>query len=146
MSVFRDLYLGINALQEEGRPVFIFGTSYGTLWANRFMVMFPQAAVAGAILESVVDPRKPNFVNYDTKVSEVGRSFLNLCKASANCTALWDTRLPYSTAKKLIDDIAAGMQQCVRDHFPFLSGPEGAALLKSHVLFGMLFQVPADIQ
>eukprot|EP00667_Euglena_gracilis_P006434 EG_transcript_6485 len=135
----RDLYTGIGLLRAAG-PVFVLGTSYGTLWLNRLLTMYPAAPIAGAVLDSVVDPAAPHFWRYDAEASGVAVEFLRRCEADPDCAPLWQGKGMAEAFRETVTQIAFTQQRCVRRHFPYLNIPEGADRLKAYVLFPGVFQ------
>lgn len=79
-----DLALAIELTRREGVPVFVFGGSYGTYWANRFGVLHPDAA-AGLILDAPVVPGA-DLHRYDLAFERVGRHvFDEMCAEAPRC-------------------------------------------------------------
>ncbi len=79
-----DLALAISRTRREGVPVFVYGGSYGTYWANRFGVLHPDAA-DGLILDAPVQPGSDLHL-WDLEFEGVGRRiFGELCAAAPRC-------------------------------------------------------------
>ena len=105
----RDLYTGIQQLRTSA-PVFVLGTSYGTLVVNRFMTMYPKAKVTGVVLDSVVNPLEPNFAQYDADASEVGEQFVALCDENPVCRRVWAPLSAIKAFKATVSEISNGTQ------------------------------------
>lgn len=88
----------------EAGDVFVYGGSYGTTLAHRFLQRFPDR-VDGVVLDSVaidVDHRV-----YDAEYDAVGREFMAFCAADKVCAeALGDD--PYTQAKEVLAAMADG--------------------------------------
>lgn len=79
-----DLALAIRATRREGGPVYVYGGSYGTYWANRFGVLHPDLA-AGLILDAPVQPGSDLHL-WDLQFEPIGRQvFGELCAATPRC-------------------------------------------------------------
>jgi pimeloyl-ACP methyl ester carboxylesterase len=81
----RDLGRLIERAKEPGQDVFVYGVSYGTYWAHRYLQVHPEQATA-VVLDSIAPPGE-NFVHYDADFDAVGRDFLELCAADALCAS-----------------------------------------------------------
>lgn len=66
-----------------GQDVFVYGVSYGTYWAHRYLQLFPDQAT-GVVLDSIAPPTQ-DFVGYDRAFNQVGRDFMDLCSADVVC-------------------------------------------------------------
>jgi pimeloyl-ACP methyl ester carboxylesterase len=79
-----DLALAIALTRRDGVPVFVYGGSYGTYWANRFGVLHPSAA-SGLILDAPVSPGA-DLHRYDLAFETVGRHvFEDMCREAPRC-------------------------------------------------------------
>ncbi|MFO0750686.1 MAG: alpha/beta fold hydrolase [Myxococcota bacterium] len=79
----RDLGRLMERTAEPGQVVFVYGASYGTDWAHRFLQLFPDR-VSGVVLDSIAPPNE-DFVDYDRAFDAVGRDFMDLCAADPVC-------------------------------------------------------------
>ncbi|MCO4763173.1 MAG: alpha/beta fold hydrolase [Myxococcales bacterium] len=83
----RDLHAWIDAVREGPEdPVFIYGVSYGTYWAHRYMQIFPKQPTA-IVLDSVCPPGECVGDKYDTAFNEVAKSYLKLCGEDTFCSS-----------------------------------------------------------
>ncbi|OEU47308.1 MAG: hypothetical protein BA861_11775 [Desulfobacterales bacterium S3730MH5] len=80
----RDLHEAINRSRQEGKKVFIWGTSYGTYWLLRYLQLYPNE-VDGIILDSICTPGECYLDRYDRWNDMVGAQFLELCQADPIC-------------------------------------------------------------
>jgi pimeloyl-ACP methyl ester carboxylesterase len=90
----------------------VWGGSYGTLWAQRYLQLFPDQADAISML-GIAHP-EIGFENYDADYDQVGLSFLGECSADPFCSS------------KMGPD-AAGHAQAILDAFEAGHCPEVAA-------------------
>ncbi|MCA9538465.1 MAG: alpha/beta fold hydrolase [Myxococcales bacterium] len=82
----RDLGMLIGALRDE-RPVFVYGGSFGTYWANRYLQRFADQA-DGVIVEGLCPPGRCDASLYqDAATNEVARTLFGLCAQNATCNA-----------------------------------------------------------
>lgn len=103
-----DLALVIERTRRPEVPVFIYGGSYGTYWANRFGVLHP-ASADGVILDAPVQP--DGFLDgWDLAFEPIGRQvFGELCSGAPRCAEhLGDD--PLAFFDRVAADLAAG--QC----------------------------------
>ena len=80
----RDIHEVLKRSKEEGKKVFIWGTSYGTYWLLRYLQLYPNV-VDGVILDSICTPGHCYLDNYDKWNDMVGTQFLQLCEEDAVC-------------------------------------------------------------
>ena len=81
-----DLARLIERTREPNKGVFIYGVSYGTFRALRFLQTHP-ALVDGVILDSVAAPGVQFISQYDGQYDPVGQKIATLCAADATCGA-----------------------------------------------------------
>ncbi len=127
----RDVSAAINATRGPGDRVIIFGASYGTYWANRYLTLFPDQP-DGVILDGIV-PADWTFAEFDDSLDQVGRSLLNRCVRDAECAGHLGPD-PISLAQELPDRFDAG-------HCPDISGEVDGRTLRL-VLGNMLMSGP----
>jgi len=63
--------------------VFIFGASYGSFWANRYLQLFPDQP-SGVILDGIV-PADWSFAEFDARLDATGRAWLARCGRDEIC-------------------------------------------------------------
>jgi pimeloyl-ACP methyl ester carboxylesterase len=80
----RDLERLIERTAEAEKDIFVYGVSYGTYWAHRYLQIAPAQATA-VILDSIAPPGE-SFVPYDSDFDQVGQDFMGLCGADALCS------------------------------------------------------------
>ncbi len=80
----RDLGWLIDKTRED-QAVHVFGSSYGTYWAHRFLQIFPDRA-DGVSMLGVASPGF-TFTEYDVRYNDVGISFMNACGADPFCSS-----------------------------------------------------------
>ena len=79
----RDLERLIERSAESEKDIFVYGVSYGTYWAHRYLQVAPAQATA-IILDSFAPPGE-SFVAYDADFDQVGQDFMALCGADTLC-------------------------------------------------------------
>jgi pimeloyl-ACP methyl ester carboxylesterase len=85
-----DLGMLVDRTRHGDEPVFVYGVSYGTLWAQRYLHVFPRQA-SGVVLDSICSPGECELTfGYDDGFDEVGNAILDLCGADADCRAGFD--------------------------------------------------------
>lgn len=99
-----DLKLAISKTQTDGQKVFVWGGSYGTHWAHRFLQVAPDLA-AGVIFDGYMTPNHFSFTHYDHGVEEAAEQFAQACQSDANCAAKVGNQ-PLQYAKQVIDNLA----------------------------------------
>ena len=81
----RDLGWLIDQTREPGREVIVWGGSYGTRWAQRYLQVYPDQA-DGVSLSGIASP-ETSFSEYDARYDVVGRAFLASCAEDESCAA-----------------------------------------------------------
>ena len=79
-----DLGKLIEATRQPGVPVFVYGVSYGTYWAHRYLQIW-QGQAAAVVLDSVCAPGECLFNDYGKHFNEVGHALLDLCGKDSVC-------------------------------------------------------------
>jgi pimeloyl-ACP methyl ester carboxylesterase len=82
----RDLHAVVERVRAPGRPVVLYGVSYGTYLVQGFLHLFPEASDA-AVLDSVVAPGDYRLDNYDTHWDTIARKLADRCAADDICRA-----------------------------------------------------------
>ncbi len=80
-----DLNLAIRAMAQVDQPAFIYGVSYGTSVAHRYLQLFPEH-VNGVVLDSIAPPGI-SLYRQDEDANEAARDYFNACAADPVCGA-----------------------------------------------------------
>ena len=107
----RDLARAIELTRRPGLKVYVYGVSYGTAWAQRFLQVAPKHADA-VVLDSLVVPGRQFLSMFTTQADPVGRKLAEVCKADPSCAAALGPD-PWAT-------IVATKQKLDRGHCPEL--------------------------
>lgn len=79
----RDIQHVMSLTRADGKRQFLFGASYGTYLAQRFLRLFPDE-IDGVILDSVAIPEE-KFNTYDVQADPVAMRMAERCAASPEC-------------------------------------------------------------
>jgi pimeloyl-ACP methyl ester carboxylesterase len=120
-----DLGRLIAATRTPAQPVFVFGVSYGTYLAHRYLQLFPRQA-DGVVFDSVAPPGISLF-RQDADAHEAARDFFAACDADSVCRGHFD-RDPWTVAEGLVTRLRDG--HCAQAAVP--AAP-------THVLFRRTF-------
>ncbi|AKU92445.1 alpha/beta fold hydrolase [Vulgatibacter incomptus] len=102
-----DIGMLIQSLRVEGTPEYVWGGSYGTLVANRYLSLFPDQA-AGAILDSICPAEGcRTILHRDESVEKLARRVLENCEADAFCTSKL-TSDPWGLLERLMQKLEDG--------------------------------------
>ncbi len=85
----RDLAALVDATLEPGQKVWVWGASYGVYAVNRYLQLFPEQP-DGIIVDGLV-PADWSFSEFDARVDESGRQFLDLCGQDPTCSQYLST-------------------------------------------------------
>lgn len=105
-SAANDLAHAIDQTRAAGHDVFVYGVSYGTAVAIRYMQLRPNDA-RGIILDSVAAPGIAFFSHFSEQSDPVLHSLADLCAEDATCSA----RLPpdpWTSLSAVTHEVAAG--------------------------------------
>lgn len=80
----RDLYALINRTKGPNEPFFLFGVSYGTFWAHRFLQLYPKAP-KGVVLDSLCMPGHCHQTRADDYSEETAIKLMSLCAKDPFC-------------------------------------------------------------
>eukprot|EP00484_Ammonia_sp_Unknown_P018305 CAMPEP_0197034970 /NCGR_PEP_ID=MMETSP1384-20130603/12880_1 /TAXON_ID=29189 /ORGANISM="Ammonia sp." /LENGTH=723 /DNA_ID=CAMNT_0042464949 /DNA_START=62 /DNA_END=2233 /DNA_ORIENTATION=+ len=69
----------------------VFGTSYGGLWANHYLVLFPDQ-MSAAILENTQTPHM-EYIQWDNETHLTGMELLSRCNDDAFCSSVFENEL-----------------------------------------------------
>ena len=101
-----DLAHAIDRIRSPGRPVFIYGVSYGTAVAIRYMQLRPNDAT-GVVLDSVAPPGIAFFSHFDEQYDPALHSLADLCLADPACVAHVGAD-PWSVLSRVTGEVASG--------------------------------------
>ncbi len=101
----RDLGHLIELFARPDQAAYVYGVSYGTYWAHRYLQLFPDQA-DGVVLDSIAPPGI-DFVTYDADFDRVGQDFLALCAADSICSGKLGAD-PWTTLGSVSAMLAAG--------------------------------------
>ena len=101
----RDLGELIDRAKQPGQDVFVYGVSYGTYWAHRYLQVKPNQATA-VVLDSIAPPGE-DFVHYDADFDAVAQDLMDLCAADALCSSKLGPD-PWATLGNLYTALQAG--------------------------------------
>jgi pimeloyl-ACP methyl ester carboxylesterase len=82
----KDLEYAIDATRQPGEQALVYGVSYGTLWAQRYMQV-SGAQSSGVVLDSVVVPDATFLSDFDEQPDPQSKKLAEICKADTACTA-----------------------------------------------------------
>ncbi len=103
-----DLGMLIERTRRNDEPVFVYGVSYGTLWAQRYLHVFPDQP-SGVILDSICSPGDCELTfGYDDGFDGVGNALLELCEAEDDCRAGFGREGVAATLDRVLADADAG--------------------------------------
>jgi len=104
----KDLKAAIDAVKRPTDKVFVYGVSYGTYWAHRYLQIFPaHAASGGVILDSIVPPEGEYVSMFDRHGDPVGQRLAEACKSDATCSAAFGAD-PWTRVKSIVASIGQG--------------------------------------
>jgi len=128
-----DVGLLIERTRREGQPVFVYGVSYGTYWANRYLQLFPKQA-DGVVLDSIAAPGS-SLARQDEDANEAAHDLLAVCAKDAKCNEKLGPD-PWAKALGLVTKLIAG-------HCPDLAPPAGFTKHEAvRLAFGTMLMQP----
>lgn len=80
----KDVGFLIEMLKKPNKKRFLYGVSYGTYWAERYLTIFPHQA-DGVILDSICTLKNCYMDDYSKWTDLVGHQFLDVCKNDTTC-------------------------------------------------------------
>jgi len=89
----KDVGFLMEMLKESNKKRFLYGVSYGTYWAERYLTIYPNQA-DGVILDSICTLKHCYFDDYSKWTDVVGRQFMDVCRDDSTCKAKMDTINP----------------------------------------------------
>ncbi len=101
-----DLGLLIEKAKSPSQKVFVYGASYGTYWAHRYLQLYPRQA-DGVVLDSMV-PSPGSLAEQDEDANEAGKLFFDgPCKSDAKCSQKLGAD-PWATANATLQKLKTG--------------------------------------
>jgi pimeloyl-ACP methyl ester carboxylesterase len=82
----KDLAMLIDATRAPSQQVFIYGMSYGSYWAQRYLEIRPDQPTA-VVFDSTVPASGLDFAAFDRQFDGAARAVLELCKTDATCSS-----------------------------------------------------------
>ncbi len=83
----RDIGQLIERTRYDDDEIYLYGVSYGTVWAQRYLHWFPNQA-DGVVLDSICSPGACKFaLQYDTGFDDNGHRLLDVCAADPDCAS-----------------------------------------------------------
>ncbi|CAF3528716.1 unnamed protein product [Rotaria socialis] len=100
-----DLSVQIQSYQADytGR-VGVFAVSYGTLWLDRFLQIYPNV-VQSAVMDGVFNPIITSDSRTDPLTNSVGEDFLDHCQLQPSCSQFFSTEEPTNPATVVSSDL-----------------------------------------
>ena len=120
-----DIGKAIEAMRGDGDEIFVYGNSYGTYVANRYLTLFPDQA-DGAILDSICPPGGCS-VHSERNLNRTANLVFDLCGADPECSARLSTD-PWGRLADLL-------QRLVDGHCPAFAQGHGAEVLPQILLY-----------
>ncbi|NKB89597.1 MAG: alpha/beta fold hydrolase [Acidobacteria bacterium] len=128
-----DVAAAINTVTGPDDRVILFGASYGTYWANRYLTHYPDQ-VDGVVLDGIV-PADWTFAEFDASLDATGRALLDRCARDEECGSYLGPD-PAAKAEELPDRFAEG-------HCPDLSSEIDGRTLR--LVFGNMLMSGPDV-
>jgi pimeloyl-ACP methyl ester carboxylesterase len=123
-----DLSRLIDVAAEPGEDVFVYGVSYGTYWAHRYLQVAPDQATA-VVLDSIAPPGE-DFAHYDADFDAVAQDYLELCAADELCASKLGPD-PWDAVGTLLAELDAG-GHCTQVTRPWgIDGPTARVVMAS---------------
>ncbi len=102
----RDVGHVIEGTRSTGQEVHVYGVSYGTYWAQRYLQLFPTQPTA-VTLDSICGAGLCSYMRIGYWFDRVGKKFLGECAADATCSSNVGPD-PVATVKHAIEIAEAG--------------------------------------
>jgi pimeloyl-ACP methyl ester carboxylesterase len=129
----RDVGHLVTRSRRPGERVFVFGLSYGSYWAQRYLQSFPKQA-DGVILEGVLPLDQPLWEG-DVPADAAARSIFQACREDADCAAAFGSRDP--------EDVARAVLAAAEDPERRCFGADGADRVTLEAVLSLL--IAADV-
>ncbi|CAF3430599.1 unnamed protein product [Rotaria sp. Silwood2] len=96
--------------------VAIYGVSYGTIWLDRFLQIYPNL-VQSAIMDSVVNPLLFSVSQYDLWPSSIAMRFLAYCQFQIECNQHFPVdEPPHFMLSRLLRELDGNKQNCANNY------------------------------
>jgi len=102
----KDVASLIDRTRAPGDQVFVFGVSYGTYWAHRYLQVAPTQA-SGVIVDAICPPGECDFYRMDAWKNGAAKLLFDACGKDGTCASKLGTD-PWATLGGLLDAIDAG--------------------------------------
>jgi pimeloyl-ACP methyl ester carboxylesterase len=102
----RDLQRLIELTRAPDQKVFLYGVSYGTYRAMRYLQIAPEGA-DGVILDSILTPDARFLSRFDENYDPVAQEFAKVCAADPVCNAKMGSD-PWAAAEAIFDKLENG--------------------------------------
>lgn len=127
-----DLGVMIARTQPEGQPVFVYGVSYGTYWAHRYLQLYPNQA-NGVVFDSIF-PQGGSLARQDADANEAAKDFFAVCGKDTFCSGKLGTD-PWPRVEALFAKLKSG-------HCSAIAIPEIPTYVLFRRAFGSLLMDP----
>jgi pimeloyl-ACP methyl ester carboxylesterase len=146
----KDLEYAIRVTRQSAQQVFVYGVSYGTLWAQRYLQLADGQA-DGVVLDSVVPPTRFSLLEYDAQTDPVAERLARLCARQPACRSKLGAD-PWAFLRQTLAMVDAGhcaeLEVSRADLSQIGSELITSPLLRRH-LFALMYRVrrcdPADL-
>jgi pimeloyl-ACP methyl ester carboxylesterase len=99
--------------QSAGAAQYIYGVSYGTMWATRIMQLKPGDLISGVILDSVMSTAAPadsprlrtTLDQWDSRMNDVGLAFMNQCGNDTFCQSKLKTQDAFAYTANVFQNV-----------------------------------------
>ncbi|MFH1755768.1 MAG: alpha/beta fold hydrolase [Candidatus Latescibacterota bacterium] len=81
-----DINFAMDFFRDESKQQFLYGVSYGTYLAERYLYFFPDR-LDGVILDSICPPGYCYLDQYDANYNDTAKQIFDLCKQDTTCSA-----------------------------------------------------------
>ena len=102
----KDLGNVIERTRAPGQKTFVWGGSYGTYWALRYLQVHPDQS-AGVVLDSIASPGVQFLSQFDAQFDGVAQKLADACAADATCAAKLGPD-PWARVGSLYEKLDAG--------------------------------------
>ncbi|EYF01599.1 Hypothetical protein CAP_8039 [Chondromyces apiculatus DSM 436] len=102
----QDVGMLIERTREPGQRAMVWGVSYGTYWALRYLQLHPEQPAA-VVLDSVASPGAQRLSTFDLQFDPVAKELAAVCAADAACAARMGDD-PWARIDALYEKIDAG--------------------------------------